>query len=98
MKKLGCAKCGGTKKMKPGGPVERAKKQNDKAKAKGYESYAAMKQAKGGIGEKLGAVGAGLGSIALAGESIKRLLKKDEQKRGGTIKNKKVSSRPKKRK
>jgi hypothetical protein len=113
MKKLGCANCGGKMKPggtvapRPGGrrskkKIEKAEDRNSEAKALGYESWAAMKESKneqkGRRAQNAGVwTGAASAAVGVA-EGIRRLFDKDKQKRGGTIKSKKVTSRPKKRK
>jgi hypothetical protein len=105
-----CAKCGG-KTMKRGGTpppapgdrkakkqIKKAENKNDKAKALGYDSWAAMEAAKGNKSQNAMTWTGVASGILGAAEGARRLFKKDEQKRGGTIKNKKVSSQPKKRK
>jgi hypothetical protein len=104
-----CAKCGG-KTMKRGGTptspsddrkanrqMKKAENKNDKAKALGFDSWAAMQAAKGNKSQNAMTWTGVASGILGAAEGVRRLLKKDQQKRGGTI-NKKVTSRPKKRK
>ena len=82
--------------------IEKAEDRNSEAKALGYESWAAMKESKneqkGRRAQNAGVwTGAASAAVGVA-EGIRRLFDKDKQKRGGTIKSKKVTSRPKKRK